>query len=87
MPISQTEINNIKAPYFIVADCRAGKRTGQPKKEKPSKVIGYSSCDPLGVGFVTVYFEGGGWLLVQHLMRNHSIVNENWPTSIRTQGE
>ena len=84
MPITDQEIMNAKAPFHIVVDCAAGPRKGQPKKEKPSKVTGFSENDPLGVGggifpdYPTAYFEKGGWLLVQDLMRYHSIVPEDW---------
>lgn len=73
MPISKTELLKAKIPFYIRADGRKG---------KPSKVIGISRNDPLGVGgglfpdFPTVYFEGGGWLLLRDLMRFHSIVPE-----------
>lgn len=80
MPITENEIKNIEAPFFIVADCIRGPRKGKPKKERPSKVIGFSGNDPLNVGGdifpsnPTVYFENGGWLLLCHLMQHHSIV-------------
>jgi len=78
--ISEDEILNTEAPFFVVGDCSRGKRKGQPKKEKQSKIVGFSINDPLGVGGdffpenPTAYFENGGWLLVSDLMRYYSIV-------------
>ncbi len=83
MTITTKELLATTLPYFIVADCRAGKRKGSPKKEKPSKVIGYSCNDPLNVGggiFTnnpTVYFENGGWVLLSDFMKNYSIVSNS----------
>jgi len=73
--ITEEEIENIQAPFFIVADCKVGPRKGKPKKE-----VGFSGNDPLGVGGgifpdnPTVYFKNGGWLLLSDLMRYHSII-------------
>jgi hypothetical protein len=80
MPITESEIKSIECPFFIVTDCQRGPRKGQPKKEKPSKVVGFSGNDPLGVGGgifpdnPTVHFEKGGWLLLSDLMHYHTIV-------------
>lgn len=81
MPITENEIKAAKAPFWIKVD---GKRGKPLKAGKPSKVIGFTEQDPLGVGgpsiigdfpdFPTVYFEKGGWLLVEHLMKFHTIV-------------
>jgi len=81
MPITKEQLKETKVPYLIVADCRAGKRKGLPKKEQPSTVVGYSVNDPLGVGggiFDTnpcVYFKSGGWVLLSDFVKNHSIVS------------
>lgn len=83
MPIKENEIKDVECPFLIVADCLRGPRKGLPKKQKPSKVIGFSENDPLGVGGgifpnnPTVYFEKGGWLLLSDLMRNHTIVTSD----------
>ena len=81
MPITEQEMKKAKAPFYIKCDCARGPRKGLPLKAgDPSKVTGFSDNDPLGVGggifddYPTVYFEKGGWLLVEHLMRYHTIV-------------
>jgi len=80
MPITEKQLRETKTPFYIVADCRSGKRKGLPSKQKPSKVLGYTINDPLGVGGThwdnnpCVHFEKGGWLLIIDFMKNHSIV-------------
>lgn len=84
MPITQEEIMNVEAPFYIVDDCSKGPRKGKPRKRKPSEVTGFTENDPLGVGggmfpnMATVYFKNGGWLLLKDLMRLHSIVPKNY---------
>ena len=82
MPITEQQIKTVKAPFYVVGDCLRGSRKGQPRKEKPSKVIGFSGNDPLNVGGgllpnnPSVYFEGGGWGLLTDVMKYHTIVKE-----------
>jgi len=77
--ISDEQIENIKPPFFVVADCLRGKRKGLTRKKNPSKIVRIAGNDPLNVGrFPTAYFEGGGWVLLVDLMRFHTIVEANY---------
>lgn len=60
------ELQKQKAPFFVQ---QIGKR-GKPLKKK-IEIIGFSECDPLDVGFNTVYFNGGGWLDVPNFLKNY----------------
>lgn len=82
MPITEKEIKEVSTPFYVVGDCLRGPRKGLPRKEKPSKVVGFSENDPLGVGggifpeTPAVHFESGGWGLLTDVMRYHTIVND-----------
>jgi hypothetical protein len=68
--MKQNDLADISVPFKV--------------REKESRsvavVIGFSQNDPLGVGgglfpsFQTVYFEGGGWLLLQDFLDNYTLV-------------
>ena len=65
------ELKGVKAPFLVR---QKGKRV---KLLKPRiKIIGFSDNDPLDVGFQTVYFEGGGWLILQDFLKNYELANE-----------
>jgi len=82
MPITENQIKKAKAPFCVVGDCLRGPRKGLPRKERPSKVIGFSGNDPLNVGGgifpnnPSVYFEGGGWGLLTDVMQHYTIVSD-----------
>lgn len=67
--MTREQLMSAKAPFRITD--KKGKYCGT--------VIGFSQNDPLGVGggimpdMPTCYFEGGGWLLVEDLLRNHEL--------------
>jgi len=86
--ITRKELEGVKCPFYVIADYRKGK--GQQ-----SKVIGFSENDPLGVGggimvnFPTVYFDSGGWLLLEDFMNNYSIkkvVSDMEKIDIKSEG-
>ncbi len=66
--IERHEIEVLEAPFDVLND-----------KGERSTVTGFSQNDPLGVGggmfpdMPTVYFESGGWLLLEDLMRHYSL--------------
>lgn len=63
------QLRLVKAPFFVQ---QIGKR-GKPLKTK-IEIEGFSNCDPLDVGFSTVNFKGGGWLILSDFMKNYVLV-------------
>lgn len=80
MPIAVDEITTVSAPFRVRFDGKRGKPIG-----KPLTVEGFSENDPLGVGggilpdFATVYFKGGGWLLLADLLERYSLHADETP--------
>ena len=66
------EVKTYTAPFVV-----RHKTTGET-----ATVSGFSQNDPLGVGggffpdMPTVYFEGGGWLLLNDFLKNYDFVME-----------
>lgn len=69
--ITDEQIRSVKAPFKVRF---AGRK-------RVMTVTGFSQNDPLGIGggllpdMPTVYFKGGGWLLLQDLMRHYDLVD------------
>ncbi len=82
MSIDIEELRNIKCPFKVAIDYKIGKKKGTPNKNNIAHIVGFSENDPLGVGgglfpnFSVVHFKNGGWLLVEHLMKYYSIVEQ-----------
>ena len=72
--ITDEQIRSVKAPFDV-------RFVG---KKRVATVVGFSENDPLGVGgymgiipdMATVYFKGGGWLLLRDLMRHYELVED-----------
>lgn len=66
------ELQQVEVPFEVVS----------VHDKHVATVTGFSENDPLGVGgglfpnMPTAYFEGGGWLLVNHLLKNFDIVRK-----------
>jgi len=72
------ELKNTTLPFDVVCTIGCSSR---------GTVIGFSEQDPLDVGggmfpdMPTVYFKGGGWLLVSHLLRHYELATPTTPVT------
>lgn len=72
--MTEQELRSAKAPFKV--------RSTRTPKRHVATVVGFSQNDPLGVGggllpdMPTVYFKGGGWLLVRDLLANYELVSK-----------
>ena len=63
------DLQGVKAPFDVLSIKDGGRHT----------IKGFAQNDPLGVGggifpdIPVVYFEGGGWLLVDDLLRHYKL--------------
>lgn len=73
--ITVAELKTIKAPFQV-----------KGPDGDVATIKGFSRNDPLGVGggmlpdMPTVYFEKGGWLLLEDLMRHYELVGHHHKT-------
>lgn len=72
MPITREQLVGLEAPFELISDGDGRRAT----------VTGFSETDPLGVGggmlphMPCAYYEGGGWNLVEDMMRYFSLPDQ-----------